>query len=170
MQGGTYTVVRRIRITLEHWDQMERGFQESVVGRQKYSGAPLGKKNEFDAADLDAVDKDGNPVIPDNAHVRLANRATNNGAQILRRTYSYNDGTNFYIERWPPWRQETEYDSGLIFIAHQRDPRTGFIPINEKLAKLDMMNQFTTHVGSGIFACPPGVQGGSYIGAALFDV
>jgi deferrochelatase/peroxidase EfeB len=157
-------------ITLEHWDQMERGFQESVVGRQKYSGAPLGKKNEFDQPDLDAVDKDGNPVIPDNAHVRLANRAVNNGAQILRRTYSYNDGTNFYIERWPPWRQETEYDSGLIFIAHQRDPRTGFIPINEKLAKLDMMNQFTTHVGSGIFACPPGVQGGSFFGAALFDV
>jgi deferrochelatase/peroxidase EfeB len=169
MQGGTYTVVRRIRITLEHWDQMERGFQESVVGRQKYSGAPLGKKNEFDAPDLDATDKDGNPVIAENAHVRLSNRATNDGAQILRRSYSYNDGTNFYIERWPPWRQETEYDAGLIFIAHQRDPRRGFIPINEKLSKLDMMNQFTTHVGSGIFACPPGVQGGSFIGAALFD-
>ena len=23
MEGGTYTVVRRIRITLEHWDNME---------------------------------------------------------------------------------------------------------------------------------------------------
>jgi Dyp-type peroxidase family len=170
MQGGTYTVVRRIRITLEHWDRVERGFQESVVGREKYTGAPLGKKNEFDAPDLNAADKDGNPVIPENAHVRLSNRATNNGARILRRSYSYNDGTNFYIERWPPWRQETEYDSGLIFIAHQRDPRTGFIPINEKLAKFDMMNQFTTHVGSAIFACPPGVPGGSFIGAALFDV
>lgn len=145
-------------------------FQESVVGREKYSGAPLGKKNEFGAPDLDAADKDGNPMIPENAHVRLSNRATNNGARILRRSYSYNDGTNFYIERWPPWRQETEYDSGLIFIAHQRDPRTGFIPINEKLAKFDMMNQFTTHVGSAIFACPPGVPGGSFIGAALFDV
>ena len=56
-----------------------------------------------------------------------------------------------------------------MFVAHQRDPRKGFIPINEKLAKLDIMNQFTTHVGSAIFACPPGVQPGSYIGAALFD-
>ncbi|CAG4894959.1 iron uptake transporter deferrochelatase/peroxidase subunit [Paraburkholderia gardini] len=169
MQGGTYTVVRRIRITLEHWDQMELGFQEEVFGRHKYSGAPIGMKNEVDALDLKAEDKDGNPVIAQNAHVRLSNEASNNGAQILRRSYSYNDGTNFYIERWPPWRQETEYDAGLIFIAHQGDPRTGFIPINEKLAKFDMMNQFTTHVGSAIFACPPGARPGSYIGAGLFE-
>jgi len=170
MQGGTYTVVRRIRITLEHWDQMERGFQEQVFGRHKYSGAPIGRKNEFDAVDLTAQDKDGNNVIPDNSHVRLSNQASNNGAQILRRSYSYNDGTNFYIERWPPWRQETEYDAGLIFIAHQSDPRTGFIPINEKLSKFDMMNQFTTHVGSAVFAVPPGAKEGSFIGAGLFDV
>jgi deferrochelatase/peroxidase EfeB len=169
MNGGTYTVVRRIRITLEHWDTMERGFQEQVFGRHKYSGAPIGKKNEFDALDLDAQDKDGNPVIPENSHVRLSNQATNNGAQILRRSYSYNDGSNFYIERWPPWRQETEYDAGLIFIAHQSDPRTGFVPINERLAKFDMMNQFTTHVGSAVFACPPGVRPGSFIGAGLFE-
>ncbi|CAG4908757.1 iron uptake transporter deferrochelatase/peroxidase subunit [Paraburkholderia saeva] len=169
MQGGTYTVVRRIRITLEHWDQMELGFQEEVFGRHKYSGAPLGLKTEFDALDLKAGDKDGNPVIAQNAHVRLSNEASNNGAQILRRSYSYNDGTNFYIERWPPWRQETEYDAGLIFIAHQSDPRTGFIPINEKLAKFDLMNQFTTHVGSAVFACPPGARQGSYIGAGLFE-
>ncbi|WP_133645142.1 iron uptake transporter deferrochelatase/peroxidase subunit [Paraburkholderia flava] len=169
MQGGTYTVVRRIRITLEHWDQMELGFQEQVFGRHKYSGAPIGSKNEFDAVNLDAQDKDGNPVIPDNSHVRLSNHASNNGSQILRRSYSYNDGTNFYIERWPPWRQETEYDAGLIFIAHQGDPRTGFIPINEKLSKFDLMNQFTTHVGSAIFACPPGTRQGSFIGAELFD-
>jgi deferrochelatase/peroxidase EfeB len=168
MNGGTYTVVRRIRITLEHWDTMERGFQEEVMGREKYSGAPIGKKNEFDPLDLDAADKDGNQVIPENSHVRLSNQATNNGAQILRRSYSYNDGTDFYIERWPPWRQETEYDAGLIFVAHQSDPRTGFIPINDRLAKFDMMNQFTTHVGSGVFACPPGVRPGSFIGAGLF--
>ncbi|MBN3820834.1 Dyp-type peroxidase, partial [Paraburkholderia sp. Se-20369] len=169
MNGGTYTVVRRIRITLEHWDNTELGFQEQVVGRHKYSGAPLGQKHEFEALDLDAADKDGNPVIPDNAHARLASPQLNNGAQILRRAYSYNDSANFYIERWPPWRQQTEYDAGLMFVAHQRDPRKGFIPINEKLAKLDIMNQFTTHVGSAIFACPPGAQPGSFIGAALFD-
>ncbi|MBU6502251.1 MAG: deferrochelatase/peroxidase EfeB [Burkholderiales bacterium] len=168
MHGGTYTVVRRIRITIEHWDQMKVGFQEQVFGREKYSGAPLGKKHEFDALDLDATDKDGNPLIPENAHVRLSNDSMNNGAQILRRSYAYNDGTDFYIERWPPWRQETEYDAGLIFIAHQGDPRTGFIPINERLSRFDMLNQFTTHVGSAIFACPPGAAEGSFIGAGLF--
>ncbi|MEX3824401.1 Dyp-type peroxidase, partial [Paraburkholderia sp. BR14262] len=149
--------------------QMELGFQEQVFGRHKYSGAPLGQMKEFDNVDLEAQDKDGNPQIPENSHVRLSNRASNNGAQILRRSYSYNDSTDFYIERWPPWRQETEYDAGLIFIAHQGDPRTGFIPINEKLAKFDMMNQFTTHVGSAIFACPPGAKAGSFIGAELFS-
>ncbi|WP_144137595.1 iron uptake transporter deferrochelatase/peroxidase subunit [Paraburkholderia sp. BCC1884] len=169
MEGGTYTVVRRIRITLEHWDNTEVDFQEQVFGRHKYSGAPIGKKNEFDAVDLKEEDKDGNPVIPENSHVRLSNQATNNGAQILRRSYSYNDGTNFYIERWPPWRQETEYDAGLIFVAHQSDPRKGFIPINDRLAKFDMMNQFTTHVGSAVFAVPPGAKPGSYIGAGLFE-
>ncbi|MFP3563652.1 iron uptake transporter deferrochelatase/peroxidase subunit [Paraburkholderia sp. SIMBA_030] len=169
MEGGTYTVVRRIRITLEHWDNTELGFQEQVFGRHKYSGAPIGKNNEFDPVDLKEEDKDGNPVIPENSHVRLSNRASNNGAQILRRSYSYNEGTNFYIERWPPWRQETEYDAGLIFVAHQSDPRTGFIPINDKLAKFDMMNQFTTHVGSAVFAVPPGAKPGSYIGAGLFE-
>ncbi|MEA2963519.1 MAG: deferrochelatase/peroxidase EfeB, partial [Alphaproteobacteria bacterium] len=140
MAGGSYVVVRRIRMALEHWDRTELDFQEQVVGRHKYSGAPLGKQNEFDALDLEAADKDGNPVIPDNAHVRLAAAATNDGAQILRRGYSYNDGTNVTAERWPPWRQGLEYDAGLLFIAYQRDPRTGFIKIFENMSKLDIMN------------------------------
>ena len=169
MERGTYTVVRRIRITLEHWDRMQLGFQEQVVGRHKLSGAPIGKQGEFDPVDLEALDKDGNPAIPENSHVRLSNPGSNDGMRLLRRAYSYNDGTNFYIERWPPWRQETEFDAGLLFIAHQRDPRTAFVPINDKLAKFDMMNQFTTHVGSAIFACPPGAKPGSFIGADLFD-
>lgn len=169
MRGGTYTVFRRIRITLEHWDNTEVSFQEAVFGRHKYSGAPLGKQKEFDALDFKAEDAHGNPVIPDNSHVRLSNREQNNGMQLLRRSYSYNDGANFYIERWPPWRQELEYDAGLLFVAHQRDPRSAFVPINARLAASDLMNQFTTHVGSAIFALPPGAKQGSYIGAGLFE-
>lgn len=169
MRGGTYTVFRRIRITLEHWDNTEVSFQEAVFGRHKYSGAPLGKKKEFDTLDFKASDAHGNPVIPDNSHVRLSNREQNNGMQLLRRSYSYNDGANFYIERWPPWRQELEYDAGLLFVAHQRDPRSAFVPINARLAASDLMNQFTTHVGSAIFALPPGAKPGSYIGAELFE-
>ena len=169
MRGGSYLVVRRIRIALEHWDRMERGFQEEVMGRHKYSGAPLGKSGEFEPLDLEAMDKDGNPVISDNAHVRLAAAASNEGAQILRRGYSYNDGVNFTAERWPPWRQGMEYDAGLLFLAYQRDPRTGFIKIYENMSKLDMMNQFVTHTGSGLFAVPGGIAKGEFVGQRLFE-
>ena len=169
MHGGSYVVVRRIRIALEHWDRMKVAFQEQTVGRYKYSGAPLGKRKEFDALDLDATDKDGNPIIAENSHVRLAAAAGNDGAQILRRPYSYNDGVNFTAERWPPWRQALEYDAGLFFVAYQRDPRTGFIRIYAKMSKLDMMNQFVTHVGGGLFACPPGPAKGEFIGQRLFE-
>lgn len=169
IRGGSYLVVRRIRIALEHWDRMKIAFQEQTVGRLKYSGAPLGKKGEFEPLDLDATDKDGNPVIPENAHVRLAAAASNDGAQILRRPYSYNDGVNFTAERWPPWRQGMEYDAGLFFLAYQRDPRTGFVKIFDRMSKLDMMNQFVTHVGGGLFACPHGPMKGEFIGQRLFE-
>jgi deferrochelatase/peroxidase EfeB len=169
MRGGSYVVVRRIRIALEHWDRMNLAFQEQTVGRHKYSGAPLGGTNEFDQADYDATDRDGNPIIPDNAHVRLAAAVKNDGAQILRRPYSYNDGANFTAERWPPWRQEMEFDAGLFFVCYQRDPRTGFIKLFDKMSKFDMMNQFVTHTGGGLFACPGGVAEGGFIGQRLFE-
>jgi deferrochelatase/peroxidase EfeB len=169
LRGGSYLVVRRIRIALEHWDRTELDFQQQVVGREKRSGAPLGGRGEFDPLDLDATDGDGNPVIAENAHVRLASAATNGGAQMLRRGYAYNDGVTFTAERWPPWRQGMLYDAGLLFIAYQADPRRGFIPVFETMAKFDAMNQYTTHVGSGLFVCPPGIADGGFIGQGLYD-
>jgi deferrochelatase/peroxidase EfeB len=168
MHGGSYVVARRIRISLEHWDRSEVDFQEEVIGRRKYSGAPIGKASERDALDLDRVDADGNPMIADNAHVRLAAAATNAQAQVFRRAYSYNDGVRFTAERWPPWRQGMMYDAGLFFLCYQRDPREGFIKIYENMAKLDALNQFTTHTGGGLFACPGGVADGAFIGQRLF--
>lgn len=169
MRGGTYMVIRKIRIALEHWDRMKLAFQEQTVGRHKYSGAPLGGKNETDKLDLNANDADGNPIIPENSHVRLAAPENNDGAQILRRGYSYDNGLSFTAERWPPWRQGMEFDAGLLFQCYQRDPRTGFVTIFERISKFDMMNQFVTHIGSGLFACPPGVSQGEFIGQRLFD-
>ena len=168
MRGGSYMVIRRIRIALEHWDRMNVAFQEQTVGRHKYSGAPLGGTNEFDKADYDATDKDGNSVIPDNSHLRLAAAEKNDGTQILRRPFSYNDGANFTAERWPPWHQDMEFDAGLLFLCYQRDPRTGFIKLFEKMSKFDMMNQFVTHTGGGLFACPGGMTEGGFIGEKLF--
>ena len=170
MHGGSYLVARRIRIALEHWDRTEVDFQEQVMGRHKISGAPLGQKHEKEKMKLDALDKDGNPVIPQNAHVRVASAAANGTSEMLRRGYSYNEGVNFTAERWPPWRQGLEYDAGLFFAAYQSDPRTGFIKIFEKMSKIDALNQYVTHVGSGIFACPPGVKKGEYIGQKLFEL
>ena len=169
MRGGSYVAARRIRISLEHWDRTEVDFQEQVIGRHKYSGAPIGKANERDILDLDRVDADGNPLIADNAHVRLGAAATNAGAQVFRRPYSYNDGVRFTAERWPPWRQGMMYDAGLFFLCYQRDPREGFIRIYQNMAKLDALNQFTTHTGSGLFACPGGIAEGEYVGQRLFQ-
>ena len=169
MQGGSYLVSRKIRIALEHWDRTEVDFQQEVIGRQKYAGAPLGLRDELDPPNFDAMDPDGNPAIPENAHLRLAAPENNAGAQILRRAYSYNDGVNFTTERWPPWHQGLEYDAGLFFLAYQRDPRSGFIRIFENMAKLDALNQFTTHVSSGLFACPGGIRDGRFLAQRLFD-
>jgi len=169
MRNGSYMVARRIRIALEHWDRMNVAFQEQTFGRAKLSGAPLGGKAEFDPPDFNATDADGNSIIPDNAHIRLAAPVNNDGVALLRRSYSYNNGSSFVAERWPPWRQGIEYDSGLFFQAYQKDPRTAFIRLFDKMSKIDALNQFTTHVGSAIFACPPGINQGEYIGQKLFE-
>ena len=168
MRGGTYVVARPIRIALEHWDRMKLGFQEQTIGRHKASGAPIGGAAEFQDLDLDAVDKDGNSLIAENAHARLAAPQSNDGAQILRRSYSYDNGLSFVAERWPPWRQGLELDAGLLFVCYQRDPRTGFIRIFDRMSKFDMLNQFVTHIGGGLFACPGACRSGEFIGQDLF--
>ena len=168
MRGGSYLVVRRIRMALEHWDRTPVSFQEQTIGRHKQSGAPLGLKDEFAALGLDRNDADGNPIIQEHAHVRMANAANIGAADILRRGYSYNNGLSFTAERWPPWRQGMEFDAGLLFLCYQTDIRAGFIKTFEDMAKFDMLNQFTTHVGGGSFAIPPGVKQGRYLGQSLF--
>ncbi len=168
MRGGSYLVYRRIRIALEHWDRLAPKLQEQVIGRHKASGAPLGHQDEFDTLDLSAKDAHGNLLIPSESHVRLAAAESNKGAVIVRRAFSFNNGTTPFIERWPPWRQALEYDAGLLFLAYQKDPRTGFVPIFSQLAVTDALNQFTTHTASAIFAIPPGAaKPGDWIGQTL---
>jgi deferrochelatase/peroxidase EfeB len=72
-------------------------------------------------------------------------------------------------ERWPPWHQGMELDAGLLFICYQRDPAAGFVRIFDRMSRFDMLNQFVTHVGGGLFACPGGVAPGRYLGQALFE-
>ncbi len=169
MRGGSYVVIRRARIALEHWDRMNVSFQEQTFGREKLSGAPLGAKGEFDPIDLDAKNADGDPLIPENSHVRLAHQMAKDGARILRRSYSYNDGANITAERWPPWRQGMEFDAGLIFVCYQRDLTNGFIKIFEKMSRFDMLNQFVTNIGGAHFSIPCGAAKGEFIGQRLFE-
>ncbi|MBO0779106.1 MAG: deferrochelatase/peroxidase EfeB [Ktedonobacteraceae bacterium] len=157
MRGGSYLVARRIRMHLESWDRDYLADQERVIGRHKISGAPLGSKNEFDPVNLNAKDKDGAPLIDQNAHIGLA--IGDGSIKILRRGYSFTDGTN---------SQTGELEAGLFFIAFQRDPRAQFVPLQTRLAQNDLLNEYITHTGSAIFACPPGASQGGFVGETLF--
>lgn len=168
LRNGSYMVIRPTRIALDHWDDMKVAFQEQSVGRYKDSGAPIGKQREHDPLDLERTDKDGNAVVPEESHAALSAPENNDGAQILRRAFNYDNGIAKIAERWPPWRQLVTFDAGLLFQCYQKDPRTGFIKLFAKMAVVDMLNQFTTHTGSGLFACPPGARPGEFIGQALF--
>ncbi|HTX29967.1 MAG TPA: iron uptake transporter deferrochelatase/peroxidase subunit [Solirubrobacteraceae bacterium] len=157
MQGGSYMVVRRIKMLLDRWDGIGLNQQEDTFGRHKLSGAPLGEAHEYDPLDLRAR-RDGRPVIPFDAHVRLASPAENSGQRILRRGYSY-------VE--PIEGPADAVAGGQLFICYQRDPRRQFIPIQRRLAASDALNAHTAHVGSAIFACPPGIGPGGYVGQPL---
>ncbi|MBF6048289.1 deferrochelatase/peroxidase EfeB [Streptomyces sp. NRRL B-1677] len=151
MVGGSYLVARRIRMHIETWDRTSLAEQEDVFGRDKAEGAPVGKQREHDEPLLKAMKPD--------AHVRLAHPDSNNGVTILRRGYSFTDGTDGL----------GRLDAGLFFIAYQKDVRDGFVPLQTNLARNDALNEYIQHVGSAIFAVPPGVRDkGDWWGKALF--
>jgi deferrochelatase/peroxidase EfeB len=168
LAGGSYLVVRRIRLALEAWDRLPVTTQETIIGRHKESGAPLGKQGEFDLVDLLAKDPTGQSQIPHASHVRIAAKAAYEGDPILRRGYSFVDGTGRPVEA-KAGPETPAYDAGLLFIAFQRDPRTAFIPMFTQLATGDSLSRFTTHVGSALFACPPGIAPGQIIGQSLLS-
>jgi dye decolorizing peroxidase len=130
--------------------------KEDSIGRRLSDGAPLTGGTEFTAPDYEAVDENGFLVIPPTAHMRLAH-ATAPSERILRRPYNYDDGV----------AADGTSDAGLIFVAYQADPAAQFVPIQERLAKSDVLNIWTTPIGSALFAVPGGVQPGEYIGQAL---
>lgn len=152
MRGGTFLLMRRIRMLLGAWERAGVHRQELAVGRHKRSGAPLGRRHEHDRVDLGRLDAHGRRAIPLGAHIRHASPEENGGARLLRRGYEFDDGP---------------HDRGLFFLAFQRDPRTHGLPMLEQLATYDRLNPYTRHVGRGLYACPPGAAAGSYVGAAL---
>jgi len=156
LRGGSYLVTRRIRMLLEVWDRAALQDQERTIGRHKYSGAPLGGSDEFESLPLGA-ERNGHPVIPVDAHVRLASARENDGARILRRGYSFTDGVDESLG---------ELEAGLFFISFQRDPEQ-FVAIQRRLGSFDALDEYIKHVGSALFALPPGAEPGGYVGEAL---
>jgi deferrochelatase/peroxidase EfeB len=110
---------------------------------------------------LGAVGPGGEPVIPADAHVRLAHPSANGGRRILRRGYSFTDGVDPVTG---------ELDAGLFFVCFQREPAAQFVPIQDQLAHGDALNEYIKHVASGIYAVPPGASPGGFVGQGLVSV
>lgn len=161
MRGGSYLVSRRIRMLIEAWDRTALSEQETTFGRTKSEGAPLGQSKEDDPVDLQIANSDGTPVVPKQAHVRLAAPSQNKNERILRRGYSFTDGFD---------QVRGQLDAGLFFICFQRDPRKQFVPIQTRLGANDNLNEYIQHKSSAVFAVPPGARRrGDWVGSGLFS-
>jgi deferrochelatase/peroxidase EfeB len=151
LAGGTYLVARRIQMRVETWDRSPLFDQEAIIGRTKGEGAPLGGLAERDKVDV--------AKLPPDSHVALVHPSANGGAKMLRRGYSFVDGSDG-IGR---------LDAGLFFIAFVRDARTQYVPVQSKIARNDAMSEYLQHTGSGLWAVPPGVPEGGYWGQSLLE-
>jgi deferrochelatase/peroxidase EfeB len=155
--GGTYQAIRVIRMFVEFWDRTRLSEQETIIGRHKTSGAPLGGKGEADP--IDYADDPKGAHIPLDAHIRLANPRTpaTEKNRILRRGFNYSRGFDL----------AGRLDQGLVFSSFQASLREGFITVQERLAG-EPLEEYIQPVGGGFFFVPPGVRRrGAYLGQSL---
>ncbi|MXG27541.1 deferrochelatase/peroxidase EfeB [Streptomyces sp. YIM 132580] len=159
LEGGSYAVVRRIRMLLDDWEKLPVDRQERVIGRRKADGAPLSGGSGTTEMDLDKAGPDGRLLIPDNAHARISSPEKNGGAAMLRRPFSYHDGI----------AEDGTPDAGLLFVCWQADPFKGFVPVQRRLDRGDALSPFIRHEASGLFAVPGGAAEGEYVGQRLLE-
>lgn len=155
-QGGTQLVLRRIRMNLDTWDMLGRSDKEEVIGRHLDSGAPLGKQNENDPIDFAATKPNGLPLIAPFAHIRRAS-AADLGERFFRRPFNYQTAVG------------NEIESGLLFAAYCANLSKQYLPVQTRLAELDLLNKWTTPVGSAVFAMAGGVEPGQILAEDLFS-
>ncbi|WP_062077319.1 Dyp-type peroxidase [Demequina globuliformis] len=156
MAGGTSLVLRRIRLNLDTWDEVDPTGRSFSVGRDISTGAPLTGSRESDEPDFEATTPAGHTVISPVSHIARS-RPVEPHEVIFRRGYNYD----------VPPSGDGVSESGLLFASYQADPVRQFVPIQRRLDEADLLNTWTTPIGSAVFAIPPGCSAGGYVGETL---